>query len=110
MPVPSSQPSTAPLGGLTVSWFLASPARSFTSKASGARRTVIELRDPQRLSQSLTVFLDGEVGPVLQGVPARSVVTLHVEEVRSGRGRGELIATVARPAVEAAFQRAGSAS
>jgi hypothetical protein len=95
------------LGGFTLSWLLAAPARSFTSKTTGTSKTVIELRDPQRLAQSLTVFLDGEAGPKLEAVPPRSLITLHVEEVRSGRGRGELIASVERAAVEAAFERAG---
>lgn len=95
------------LGGYTISWLLAGPVRSYTSKASGQRRTLIELCDPQRLKRCITIFLDGEAGPKLEAVPARSVITLHVDELKAGRAHGELIATVDRSAVEAAFERAG---
>lgn len=95
------------LGGFTLSWLLAGPVRSYTSKASGQRRTLIELCDPQRLKRCVTVFLDGEAGPKLEAVAARSVITLHVEELNAGNARGELIARVDRAAVEAAFERAG---
>lgn len=98
------------LGGFTLSWLLAGPARSYTSKASGKRRTLIELCDPNRLKRSITIFLDGEAGPKLEAVPPRSLITLHVEELQPGSGRGEFIASVERSAVETAFERAGGAS
>jgi hypothetical protein len=96
-------------GGLTVAWLLAAPVRSFDSKKDGNRRTVIELRDPTRLGNSLVVFLDGDAGK-LASVQPSTVVTLHVEEVRSGQGRGELVATATREAVERAFGVTGGAS
>lgn len=96
-------------GGVIVMWLLAAPVRSFKSKSSGETKTVVELRDPIRLSNSLTVFLDGDAGE-LEKVAPRSMITLRVDEVRPGRGRGELIGSVSREAVEAAFARAGGAS
>ena len=96
------QTKARPSGGLTVSWLLASPARSFTSKQTDTVKTVVELRDPRRLSNALVVFPRREEGP-LAAVEPGSVVTLHVDEVRGGRNRGELVATVSRETVEAAF-------
>lgn len=96
-------------GGLTVRWLLAAPVRSFDSKKDGNRRTVIELRDPTRLGNSLVVFLDGDAGE-LASVQPSTAVTLHVQEVRSGQNRGELVATTSREAVERAFGIKGSAS
>jgi len=98
------------LGGFMLSWLLAGPVRSYTSKASGQRRTLIELCDPQRLKRCITIFLDGDAGPKLEAVAPRTVITLHVEELNPGNTRGELIARVDRAAVEAAFERAGRAS
>jgi hypothetical protein len=34
-----------------------------------------------------------------------SIISLHLESVRSGRGRGELTATVSRDVVESAFSQ-----
>lgn len=98
------------LGGFTLSWLLAAPARSYTAKATGKRRTLVELCDPQRLKHCITIFLDGEAGPKLATVPVQTVITLHVTELTAGDRRGELIATADRSAVEAAFERAGRAS
>lgn len=94
------------LGGFSLSWLLAGPVRSYTSKATGQRRTLVELCDPNRLKRSITIFLDGEAGPKLETMPPRSLITLHVEELKPGSGRDEFIATVERAAVEAAFDRA----
>lgn len=105
-------PNTAPLaprpaargGGLTLTWLLGDDPRTITTKGVD-KRTVIELRDAARLSQSLVIWLDGEADglPELRtGTP----VALHVESVRSGRGRGELVANVSREAIVAAFARA----
>lgn len=94
-------------GGVTVSWLLAAPVRSFDSKRDGRRRTVVELRDPSRLGNSLVVFLDGDADK-LEAVQPGALVTLHVEEVRSGQGRGELIGTASREAVERAFAAGGA--
>jgi hypothetical protein len=95
-------------GGLTVAWLLAAPVRSFTSKTSGKVKTVVELRDPARLGNSLVVFLDGEAAGLARVEPG-TVGTLHVEEVRSGQGRGELLATASREDVERAFGVSGGA-
>jgi hypothetical protein len=107
----STQPqkTTPAAGGLTVSWLLASPVRSFVSKRDDQPRTVVELRDPARLSSSLVFFLDGEPGR-LASLPVNSRVTVRVDEVRSGRGRGELVGSVSRAALEEAFARAGGAA
>ncbi|MBX6369891.1 MAG: hypothetical protein IRZ04_18060 [Rhodospirillales bacterium] len=103
------QKQSQPVGGVVVNWLLAAPARTFTSKTTGEPKTVIELRDPSRLSNSLVVFLDGSAG-TLGAVQPRTPIALRLDEVRAGRGRGELIGVVAREAVEAAFARAGGAS
>jgi len=94
----------ATLGGLVVSWYLGDDPKTITTKA-GDVRTVVELRDPSRLSRSICIWLDGD-GEALEGVRPGSVVTLHLESVRSGRGRGELVAEVKRAQVEAAFEKA----
>lgn len=108
MAVPETQPTAR--GGVTFVWELAAPVEAFTAK-SGKRWTTIDLRNPQNLRQSLSVWLEGEAGPVLEAVPARTVIALTVDGVRAGRERGELSATVKRAAVEAAFARAaGKAS
>lgn len=101
MSTQTDRPASPP-GGIHFSWLLAAPVRSFVSKASGATRTVVELRDPARLGNSLVLFLDGEAGP-LANVPANTRVTLRVDEVRSGSHRGELIGSVSREAVMEAF-------
>jgi len=93
-------------GGLTVEWLLAAPVRSFVSKTSGKTKTVVELRDPTRLGNSLVVFLDGEAAGLARIEPS-TIGTLHVEEVRSGQGRGELIGTATRKDVEQAFGVSG---
>lgn len=98
------------VGGLVVSWLLAAPVRSFVSKVDNKKRTVFELRDPARLGNSLVVFLDGEPG-TLAAVPPNTRITLRLDEVRSGRGRGELVGSVPRAVVEQAFAAvAGGAS
>lgn len=87
-------------GGLTIEqWVLAADPREFVSKSSGQPMTVLELRDPARLGNSVVLFLDGPVGSLAGGSP-RTPITLHLEEVRSGRGRGELIGRAAREVVE----------
>ena len=98
------------LGGFTLSWMLAAPVRSYTAKATGKRRTRVELVDPQRLKQGITIFLDGEAGPKLEAVRVQTVITLHVSELSAGDRRGEFLASADRSAVEAAFERAGRAS
>jgi hypothetical protein len=107
--VPTSDNPHA-LGGFTLSWLLAAPVRSYTAKATGKRRSLIELCDPQRLKRCITIFLDGEAGPKLESVPVQTVITLHVTELAAGDRRGELIATADRSAVEGAFERAGRTS
>lgn len=97
-------PGAATVGGLHLAWLLADDPRTITTK-DGSQRTVVELRDPRRLSQSLVIWLDGEVGHLANLQPG-ALVQLHVESVRSGRSRGELVANVSREAVEAAFARA----
>lgn len=105
-----AQTPKKPSGGVEfIGWVLGGPASSFVSKATGEPKSVIELRDPSRLRNSLVIFLDGEPGALAQ-VEANTVVTLRVDEVRKGASRGELIADVGREAVEAAFARAGSGS
>ena len=105
----TSVSKTPNAGGVLVTWLLASPIRSFTSKTTGEERTVVELRDPAALGNSLVLFLDGAPG-ALADVPTNTLVALRVDSVRSGRGRGELVGTVARADVEAAFLKAGAAS
>ena len=93
-----------PLGGLAISWYLGDDPSTITTK-NGDVRTVIELRDPARLSRSISIWLDGE-GEAFDGVRPGALITLHLESVRSGRGRGELVADVSRSQVEAAFEQA----
>jgi hypothetical protein len=91
-----------------LTWLLGDVPRTVTTRA-GEKRTIVELRDPARLSQSLVIWLDGDVA----GLPDLRIgtpISLHVEAVRSGRARGELVATVSREAVVAAFSRAREAS
>jgi hypothetical protein len=98
----------ANMGGLVVQWLLADDPSSFTTKA-GEVRTVIELRDPTRLGKSLVIWLEGD-SQSFKNVPPGSYISLRLESVRSGKGRGELIADVSREAVETAFQSARSSS
>lgn len=91
-----------PLGGLTVSWYLGDDPKTITTKA-GDVRTIIELRDPQRLSRSISIWIDGD-GESLKGVKPGAVISLHLESARSGRGRNELVGEVERASVEAAFE------
>jgi hypothetical protein len=105
---PSVLRPAALIGGLALTWLLGDDPRTITTK-TGEKRTVIELRDPARLSQSLVIWLDGEAES-LPRLATGTSVSLHVESVRSGRGRGELVATVSRQAVAAAFARAGETS
>lgn len=93
-----------PVGGLVVNWLLGDDPTTIKTK-SGEVRTVIELRDPARLSRSITIWLDGE-GDALNGVRPGSLIAIHLQGVRSGGGRGELVAEVDRQRVEAAFAQA----
>ena len=90
------------MGGITVSWILAQPVRGYVAKSDGQPRTIIELRDPARLGNSITLVCDGEVGK-LESVPAHKVITLQLDEVRGGRSRGELVGSASREAIEHAL-------
>ena len=104
----STERAAAPAGGLTlVGWLLTAPARSFVSKRDDKTRTVIELRDPMRLGNYVVLFLDGDAGSLVSA-PLNTRVTVRLDEVRSGRGRGELIGSAARAAVEQAFSAAAN--
>lgn len=105
---PSVARPAALVGGLTLTWLLGDDPRTITTKA-GDKRTVVELRDPARLSQSLVIWLDGEAES-LPKLSTGTPISLHVDSVRSGRARGELVASVARQALESAFARAREAS
>jgi len=107
---PKTTPAAPPAlsGGLHLQWLLADDVRTIKTK-SGEEKTVLELRDPRRLSQSLVVWLDGPAGP-LSGHQPGTVVQLHVESVRSGRARGELMGNASRASVEASFARAAEAT
>lgn len=98
----------AVVGGLHIAWLLADDPRTITTK-DGSKRTVVELRDPRRLSQSLILWLDGPAGPLVGAQPGL-MVQLHVESIRAGRSRGELVGNADRSAVEAAFARAKGAT
>ena len=52
------------------------------SKSTQQPMTVVELRDPARLGNSIVIFLDGPAGP-LEAVEPGAEVTPHLEEVRS---------------------------
>ncbi|WDT93807.1 hypothetical protein JDY09_00655 [Thermoleophilum album] len=91
-----------------MTWLLGDRPRTITTKA-GEKRTIVELRDPARLSQSLVIWLDGGADD-LPDLRIGTPIAFHVEAVRSGRARGELVATVSREAVVAAFARAREAS
>jgi hypothetical protein len=93
-------------GGLTVTWILGDDPRTITTK-EGEKRTVLELRDPRRLSNSLVIWLDGEAESLPTIAPG-TLVTVHVQSVRSGRARGELVGSTTREAVEKALDHAGS--
>lgn len=95
------------LGGLSLTWYLADEPRAITTK-DGKDMTVLELRDPRRLANSLVIWLDGLMSPPLQQVLPNTLISVHVESVRSGRARGELVARASREAVEAAFARAAA--
>jgi hypothetical protein len=83
-------------------WLVAAPPRDFTSKKSGALLTIVELRNPQNLGNSVVFFADGAVGR-LASVPAGQVVSVPADEVAGGRNRGELTGRITRPALEAAL-------
>lgn len=105
----TTNPKQPVVGGLTLTWYLADQPRTVQTKA-GKEMTVLELRDPRRLANSLILWLDGPATGVLEQVPPNTLVSLHVESVRSGRARGELIGQVAsREVVEAAFLLAAEA-
>jgi hypothetical protein len=95
-------------GGVSLTWLLADEPRTITTK-TGEKRTVLELRDPRRLGNSLVVWLDGEADDLPQVAPG-AAVTLHVQSVRGGRARGELVASVSRAVVSAALAQAGERS
>jgi hypothetical protein len=96
------QHSPAGVGGLVVSWVLGQPVRGYVSKKTSTPGTIVELRDPARLGNSLTVFLDGEPG-ALASIAPNTLVTLRLESVSAGRRYGELTGRASRVAVEAAF-------
>ncbi|WP_146175225.1 hypothetical protein [Paraconexibacter algicola] len=102
---PTSNHNPPHLGGFHLAWLLADDVRTIRTK-DGIERTVVELRDPRRLSQSVVLWLDGPADSLASAVPG-TLVQLHVDAVRPGRGRGELIGQVDRSAVEAALARAG---
>lgn len=90
-------------GGLTVNgWLLAASPREFVSKRSGEPMTIVELRDPRRLGNSVVIFLDGNAGVLASAEPSRPV-TVTLDEVSGGRNRGELTGRVAREALVAAL-------
>jgi hypothetical protein len=93
-------------GGLSVTWILGDDPRTITTK-EGEKRTVLELRDPRRLSNSLVIWLDGEAESLPTVAPG-TPVAVHVQSVRSGRARGELVGSTSREAVEKALDRARS--
>jgi hypothetical protein len=95
-------------GGLAMTWLLGDEPRTITTKA-GEKRTVVELRDPRRLSNSLVIWLDGEAEDLPKLAPG-AAVSLHVQSVRGGRARGELVASVSRAVVSAALAEAGERS
>jgi hypothetical protein len=72
---------------------------------SGEDRTLVELRDPERLSQAIVLWLDGAADS-LADLPPRSAVAIRVESLRAGRTRGELVGEASRDAVVEAFKRA----
>lgn len=102
----SKNPSIPQVGGLSVTWYLGDEPNTFTNKA-GEVKTVVELRDPARLANSITIWLDGD-GSKLAGVVPGTLVSIHLTSVRSGRGRSELVANVEPATVEEAFNRARS--
>ena len=105
--IPPARPASL-VGGFTLTWLLGDVPRTITTK-TGEKRTVIELRDPARLSHSLAIWLDGEAD-ALPSVATGTAISMHVAGVRSGKARGELVADVSRDGVIAAFDRARGAS
>lgn len=104
---PSNTVPAAVVGGIVFAhWVLGDDVRTINTKA-GTEKTVLSLRDPRRLADSVTVWLDGPAGDLADAQPGEAV-TLHVAAVRPGRERGELVADVTREAVEAAFRRKGA--
>lgn len=100
-------PTATTAGGVHIAWLLADEPRTVTTK--NGERTVMELRDPRRLSQSLVLWLDGPAGALAE-VPPGQLVQLQLESVRGGRSRGELVGNVRRESVEAAIARVQGAS
>ncbi|HEU4656363.1 MAG TPA: hypothetical protein VFR97_02505 [Capillimicrobium sp.] len=101
---PGKRIEAAPTGGLVVAWLLGDDPKTIRTR-DGQEKTIIELRDPRRLSNSIVIWLEGAAGDLSRVQPG-AVIQLHVESVRSGRARGELVASVSREAVETAFARA----
>lgn len=98
------RPGVQAVGGARFAWLLGEAPYSITTK-TGQRRTVLTLHDPDRLTRTLAIWLDGEAEE-LPVVKPRTPVVIHVESVRAGKARGELIASVSREAVVAALTRA----
>lgn len=95
------------VGGARFAWELGEEPRSITTK-TGERRTILTLHDPERLTHTLVIWLDGTTDG-LPVVKPRSPVVIHVDGVRAGKVRGELVASVSREAVVAALTRAAGA-
>ena len=96
------------IGGLALTWLLGDDPRTIRTK-TGEKRTVVELREPgttQRVARHLARWRGRQPAAAVD----RHAGLMRVESVRSGRGRGELVATVARQALAAASTRAGEAS
>ena len=85
-------PSNPQVGGLSVTWYLGDDPNTFTNKA-GEVKTVVELRDPALLANSITIWLDGD-GSKLAGVGPGTLVSIHLTSLSSVCGCGELVANV----------------
>lgn len=92
-------------GGITITWILGRKVHSYVGKKDGKTRTIVELRDPACLGNSITLFLDGDSG-ALESVKVHTSITLRLDELRAGNSPGALTGSVAREVVEAAFAEA----
>lgn len=92
-------------GGLYIEWIVSRPIRPFTRKRDGSIGSIIELRDPAMLGNSVTIFADGEPG-ALEKVPVHTLVKLRLDEVSGGSNgrRGELTGSAERSVIDAAFK------
>lgn len=90
-------------GGLHINWKLGDDPRPVNTKAGP--RTIVELRDPSRLSRSIVLWLD--IAPEdLPAVKCGSYIALRLNSANPSQFPGQLTGDVDTQALIAAFASA----